>query len=182
MSAAATGDPQPVETQRQRSQSSAVQGLGEKSRPRRWQLPTLGFRCSEMADSLPRCQRRRPSSHHDERHRRSGLSAVFPRRRAREALREATEKLGRAGCALVSRYFYQLMADTKLSGAPTANPGGRFRAIVRDVASDARSPECSIGELADQRLTRAGNSMAPPSNRVVQVDNIASIPHLAVRR
>jgi hypothetical protein len=75
------------------------------------------------------------------------------------------------------------------------NNAADFGEVLNDLTSDTvdwpkrpyRIANLSIellGKIAigDDEMTRAGNSMAPPSNRVVQVDNVASIPHLVVRR
>ena len=73
----------------------------------------------------------------------------------RETLLEGTAKLGRAGSGLVSLYVYQLMIDAELAGRPMSNPGGRFRSVLREVASGVRSLDQEISVLKTHRLERA---------------------------
>ncbi len=73
----------------------------------------------------------------------------------REALLEGTAKLGRAGSGLVSLCVYQLMMDAELAGRPMSNPGGRFRSLLRAVASGVRSLDQEISALKTHRLERA---------------------------
>jgi hypothetical protein len=73
----------------------------------------------------------------------------------RDALLEGTAKLGRSGSGLVSLYVYQLMIDAELAGRPMSNPGGRFRSILREVASGVRSLDHDISVLKRNRVGRA---------------------------
>jgi replication initiation protein RepC len=143
-----TGDRQPVKTQRRSFHSSAVQYPGERAPTgaiaaadlgifdaERWRIACPAAKDADLPlDTMSDIVE-------------TGVLLSFCIGAHRDALLEATQKLGHAGCALVSLYVYQMIVNAELNGTPMANPGARFRAIVRDVASGAQSLDRSISEL-----------------------------------